>query len=66
MRTLAENVYAVGVQHWDRRLFDELIPLPESTRDLGPGGYHQVGFTPRGDALVVSRCRMGLVIMLIW
>ena len=25
MRTLADNVYAVGVQHWDRRLFDELI-----------------------------------------
>ncbi len=31
MRTLAENVYAVGVQHWDRRLFDELIPLPHGT-----------------------------------
>jgi len=31
MRTLAENVYAVGVQHWDRRLFDELIPLPDGT-----------------------------------
>jgi flavorubredoxin len=28
---LAENVYAVGVQHWDRRLFDELIPLPDGT-----------------------------------
>jgi flavorubredoxin len=31
MRTLAENVHAVGVQHWDRRMFDELIPLPEGT-----------------------------------
>jgi len=31
MRTLADNVYAVGVQHWDRRLFDELIPLPHGT-----------------------------------
>lgn len=31
MRTLAGNVYAVGVQHWDRRLFDELIPLPDGT-----------------------------------
>lgn len=31
MRTLADNVYAVGVQHWDRRLFDELIPLPDGT-----------------------------------
>lgn len=31
MKTLAERVYAVGVQHWDRRLFDELIPLPDGT-----------------------------------
>ena len=31
MRMIADNVYAVGVQHWDRRLFDELIPLPEGT-----------------------------------
>ena len=31
MRTLADNVYAVGVQHWDRRLFDELVPLPHGT-----------------------------------
>jgi flavorubredoxin len=31
MRELAERVYAVGVQHWDRRLFDELIPLPDGT-----------------------------------
>jgi len=31
MRPLADNVYAVGVQHWDRRLFDELVPLPHGT-----------------------------------
>lgn len=31
MRLLAENVFSVGVQHWDRRLFDELIPLPDGT-----------------------------------
>jgi flavorubredoxin len=31
MRTLAENVFSVGVQDWDRRLFDELIPLPAGT-----------------------------------
>lgn len=31
MRTIAQNVHAVGVQHWDRRLFDELIPLPDGT-----------------------------------
>ncbi len=31
MRTLAKNVFPVGVQDWDRRLFDELIPLPGGT-----------------------------------
>lgn len=33
----------------------ELTPLPGSTRSLGPGGFHQVGFNPRGDALVVTQ-----------
>ena len=31
VRKLVEGVYEVGVQHWDRREFDELIPLPEGT-----------------------------------
>jgi len=31
MRQLKPNVYAVGVVDWDRRLFDELIPLPDGT-----------------------------------
>ncbi|NLW83300.1 MAG: FprA family A-type flavoprotein [Phycisphaerae bacterium] len=31
MRMLAERVFEVGVQDWDRRLFDELIPLPVGT-----------------------------------
>jgi flavorubredoxin len=31
MRTLTEGVYAVGAQDWDRRVFDELIPLNEGT-----------------------------------
>jgi flavorubredoxin len=31
MRTLASKVFYVGVQDWDRRLFDELIPLPDGT-----------------------------------
>lgn len=30
-RELAKNVFATGVQDWDRRLFDELVPLPEGT-----------------------------------
>jgi flavorubredoxin len=28
---IKENIYAVGAKDWDRRLFDELIPLPDGT-----------------------------------
>lgn len=31
LRKIMENVYSVGALHWDRRLFDELIPLPDGT-----------------------------------
>jgi flavorubredoxin len=31
MRQLKPDVYAVGAIDWDRRLFDELIPLPDGT-----------------------------------
>ncbi len=31
MRKIKENVFAVGAIDWDRRLFDELIPLPDGT-----------------------------------
>ena len=31
MTQLKPNVYAVGAIDWDRRLFDELIPLPDGT-----------------------------------
>ncbi len=30
-RNISEKVYWVGAQDWDRRLFDELIPLPQGT-----------------------------------
>jgi len=30
-REIKSGVYYVGVNHWDRRLFDELIPLPDGT-----------------------------------
>ena len=30
-RVLKEDVYSVGAVDWDRRLFDELIPLPDGT-----------------------------------
>jgi flavorubredoxin len=31
MRTIKPNVFAVGAIDWDRRLFDELIPLLDGT-----------------------------------
>jgi len=31
LRKIKEKVYSVGAVHWDRRLFDELIPLPDGT-----------------------------------
>jgi len=31
MRKLKENILTVGAIDWDRRLFDELIPLPDGT-----------------------------------
>ena len=31
MRELKPNVYFVGAIDWDRRLFDELVPLPDGT-----------------------------------
>jgi len=30
-RELKDNIYSVGAIDWDRRLFDELIPLPDGT-----------------------------------
>jgi len=29
--SLGDGIHSVRVQHWDRRLFDELIPLPDGT-----------------------------------
>ncbi len=31
MRQVNENIFSVGAQDWDRRIFDELIPLPDGT-----------------------------------
>lgn len=31
MRIVKENIIEVGARDWDRRLFDELIPLPDGT-----------------------------------
>jgi Uncharacterized flavoproteins len=30
-RQIKPNIYSVGAIDWDRRLFDELIPLPNGT-----------------------------------
>ena len=31
VRKIKEGVFSVGVNHWDRQLFDEVIPLPNGT-----------------------------------
>ena len=31
VKKVVDGVYEVGVEHWDRRIFDELIPLPDGT-----------------------------------
>jgi len=31
VRKIKEDIYSVGAIHWDRRIFDDLIPLPDGT-----------------------------------
>ncbi len=31
VQEIVPKVFAVGARHWDRRLFDELVPLPDGT-----------------------------------
>jgi len=31
VRSINNDIFSVGAIHWDRRIFDELIPLPEGT-----------------------------------
>ncbi len=31
VRQISEHIFAVGIIDWDRRIFDELVPLPEGT-----------------------------------
>lgn len=45
----APNITGFTLNHWG-----ELTPLDGSTRPLGTADFHQVGFNPRGDALVVT------------
>jgi 6-phosphogluconolactonase len=47
--SFSPNITGFRLTHWG-----DLIPLADSTRELGPGGFHQVGFDPQGDVLVVT------------
>jgi len=31
IQKIKDDIFFIGVRHWDRRLFDELIPLPDGT-----------------------------------
>ncbi|MCK4544098.1 FprA family A-type flavoprotein [candidate division WOR-3 bacterium] len=31
IKSIVKNLYNVGVDHWDRKIFDNLIPLPDGT-----------------------------------
>ena len=31
IQKVKKNIFSIGAKHWDRRLFDELIPLPDGT-----------------------------------
>jgi len=44
MRKLKPNVYTVGAVDWDRRLFDELIPLPDGTNNLIELGIDRIDY----------------------
>ncbi len=35
-REIGPSVYSIGAVDWDRRLFDELIPLPDGTTSTMP------------------------------
>jgi 6-phosphogluconolactonase len=47
--SFSPNITGFRLTHWG-----DLIPLAGSTRELGTGGFHQVGFDPQGDVLVVT------------
>ncbi len=46
----APNIAGFTLNRWG-----ELTPLEGSVRPLETGGFHQVGFNPRGDTLVVTQ-----------
>lgn len=48
IRQLSEDIYCVGSIDWDRRLFDELIPLPDGT------SYNSYLVKNKDDALLID------------
>jgi len=44
-----------GITGYKLNRHGKLTPLEESTRQLDDGGYHQIGFSPYGDALIVTK-----------
>lgn len=50
MRTLKSNIFAVGVQDWDRKVFDELIPLNEGT------SYNSYIIKGSGKTALIDAC----------
>ena len=57
-RALGPKICCVGAIDWDRRLFDELIPLPEGTSYnayLIQGSEKTALARPKNDATVGSR-----------
>lgn len=48
LRKIANDIYSVGVIDWDRRLFDELIPLPDGT------SYNSFLVKDKDEALLID------------
>lgn len=66
-RQLKPNIYSVGTIDWDRRLFDELIPLPDGTSYnayLIKGGEKTMLIDtvdpPMTDVLIKNLSRLGI------
>jgi flavorubredoxin len=66
-REIKPGVTAVGVQHWDRRLFDELIPLPEGTsynayliEGSGKTALVDTVETSKGNLLIENLSKLGV------
>jgi len=48
IKEISKGIYSVGAIDWNRRLFDELIPLPEGT------SYNSYLLKNEDDALLID------------